>query len=44
VAAVGAINVGWLVTLVALVLVVQVGIDVAARMRNQEVVEVATGH
>ena len=38
------INGGWLVILVALVLVVQVGIDIGARMRNQAVVEVAVSH
>ena len=40
----GAINVGWLVILVALVLVVQVGIDIGARMHNKAVVEVAVSH
>ena len=40
----GQINVGWLVTLVALVLVVQVGIDIWLRTRNQNVGETAVSH
>ena len=37
----GLINVGWLVTLVALVLVVQVGIDIWLRTRNRGMAETA---
>jgi low temperature requirement protein LtrA len=40
----GAISVGWLITLVALVLVIQVGIDVGARMRNWAAIGVAASH
>lgn len=40
----GLINVGWLVTLVALVLVVQVGIDIWVRTRNQAVGVAAINH
>ncbi len=40
----GQIGVGLLVTLVALVMVVQVGIDIWLRTRNQDVGETAVNH
>ena len=40
----GFINVGWLVTLVAVVLIVQVGIDIATRLGNKHVAEPAVAH